>query len=166
MTDQYAELHAEIARLRGDLDFKRDVAEKARAFGPPPGPDVVDHSGYFTALRVDDLLAAGKLREAADPHCTRDRPRCRRRMTAPPWRCSGRPPSRPPLLQPAHGFATERQPQPILWRHSDEVSRGTNNAVLSVGEVALSGVRRRTRQEYRRQPSATIRCAAPLAHRL
>ena len=30
-----------------------------------------------------------------------------------------------PLLQPAHDFATVRQPQPILWRHSDEVSRGT-----------------------------------------
>ena len=84
MTDQYAELHAEIARLRGDLDFERDVADKPRAFGRPPGPDVVDDSGYFTALRVDDLLAAGKLREAADPHCTRDRPRCRRRMTARP----------------------------------------------------------------------------------
>ena len=37
MTDQYAELHAEIARLRGDLDFERDVADKPRAFGPPPG---------------------------------------------------------------------------------------------------------------------------------
>ena len=74
MTDQYAELHAEIARLRGDLDFERDVADKPRAFGPPPGPDVVHDSGYFTALRVDALLAAGKLREAADPHCTRDRP--------------------------------------------------------------------------------------------
>ena len=84
MTDQYAELHAEIARLRGDLDFERDVADKPRAFGPPPSPDVVDDSGCFTALHVDDLLAAGKLREAADPHCTRDRPRCRRRMTAPP----------------------------------------------------------------------------------
>ena len=59
-----------------------------------------------------------------------------------------------PLLQPAHDFATVRQPQPILWRHSDEVSRGTNNAVLSVGEVALPGVRRRTRQEYHRQRSA------------
>ena len=35
MTDQYAELHAEIARLRGDLDFERDVADKPRAFGPP-----------------------------------------------------------------------------------------------------------------------------------
>ena len=68
-----------------------------------------------------------------------------------------------PLLQPAHDFATVGHTQPILWRHSDEVSRGTNNAVLSVGEVALSGVRRRTRQEY---PSATIRSAAPLAHRL
>ena len=100
MTDQYAELHAEIARLRGDLDFERDVADKPRAFGPPPGSDVVDDSGYFTALRVGDLLAAGKLREAADPHCTRDRPRCRRRMTAPPWRCSGRPPSRPPCCSP------------------------------------------------------------------
>ena len=153
MTDQYAELHAEIARLRGDLDFERDVADKPRAFGPPPGPDVVDDSGYFTALRVDDLLAAGKLREAADPHCTRDRPRCRRRMTAPPWRFrAATVPA--PLLQPAHDFATVRQPQPILWRHSDEVSRGTNNAVLSVGEVALPGVRWRTRQEYRRQQSA------------
>ena len=57
------------------------------------------------------------------------------------------------LLQPAHDFATVRQPQPILWRDSDEVSRGTNNAVLSVGEVALPGVRRRTRQEYRRAGS-------------
>ena len=37
MTDQYAELHAEIARLRGDLDVERDVADKPRAFGPPPG---------------------------------------------------------------------------------------------------------------------------------
>ena len=37
MTDQYAELHAGIARLRGDLDFERDVADKPRAFGPPPG---------------------------------------------------------------------------------------------------------------------------------
>ena len=116
--------------------------------------DTLPDSGYFTALRVDDLLAAGKLREAADPHCTRDRPRCRRRMMAPPWRCSGRPPSRPPLLQPAHDFATVCHTQPILWRHSDEVSRGTNNAVLSVGEVALSGGRRRTRQEYHRQRSA------------
>ena len=73
------------------------------------------------------------------------------------WRCSRRPPSRPPLLQPAHDFATVRQPQPILWRHSDEVSRGTNNAALSVGEVALSGIRRRTRQEYRRKRSALQR---------
>ena len=30
-----------------------------------------------------------------------------------------------PAAQPAHDFATVRQPQPILWRHSDEVSRGT-----------------------------------------
>ena len=32
VTDRYAELDAEIARLHGDLDFERDVAEKARAF--------------------------------------------------------------------------------------------------------------------------------------
>ena len=96
MTDQYAELHAEIARLRGDLDVERDVPTSR----VPSDRHPVDDSGYFTALRVDDLLAAGKLREAADPHCTRDRPRCRRRMTAPPWRCSGRPPSRPPCCSP------------------------------------------------------------------
>ena len=74
MTDQYAELHAElhaeIARLRGDLDVERDVPT-SRA---PSDRHPVDDSGCFTALRVDDLLAAGKLREAADPHCTRDRP--------------------------------------------------------------------------------------------
>ena len=65
MTDRYAALNDEIDRLRGDPDFERDVAETARAFGPPPGPDVVDDSGHFTAQRVDDLLADGKLREAA-----------------------------------------------------------------------------------------------------
>ncbi len=65
MTDRYAALNAEIDRLRGDLDFEQDVAETARAFGPPPGPHVVDDSGHFTAQRVDALLAAGKLREAA-----------------------------------------------------------------------------------------------------
>ena len=65
MTDRYAELHAEIARLRGDPEFERDVAETARAFGPPPGPDAVDDPGCFTAQRVEDLLAVGKLREAA-----------------------------------------------------------------------------------------------------
>ena len=37
-TDQYAELHAEIARQRGDPDFERDIAKTARAFGPPPRP--------------------------------------------------------------------------------------------------------------------------------
>ena len=63
MTDRYAE----TARLRGDPDFERDVADTARAFGPPPGPDVVDDSGHFTAQRVDDLLAAGKLHDAAVP---------------------------------------------------------------------------------------------------
>ena len=36
-TPRVTELHAEIARLRGDLDFERDVADKPRAFGPPPG---------------------------------------------------------------------------------------------------------------------------------
>ena len=54
MTDRYAELDAEIARLHGDLDFERDVAEKARLLGP----DVVDDSGYFTTQRVDDGTAA------------------------------------------------------------------------------------------------------------
>ena len=65
MTDRYAALNDEIDRLREDPDFERDVAETARAFGPPPGPDVVDDSGHFTAQRVDDLLEDGKLREAA-----------------------------------------------------------------------------------------------------
>ena len=65
MTDWNATQNAEIARLCGDPDFERDVAETARAFGPPPGPDVDDDSGYLTAQRVDALVAAGKLREAA-----------------------------------------------------------------------------------------------------
>ena len=65
MTDRCVALHAEIARLRGGPDFKRDIAETACVFGPPPGPDVVDDSGYFAAQHVDELLASGKLRDAA-----------------------------------------------------------------------------------------------------
>ena len=65
--DRYAALNAEIDRLREDPDFEREVAEIARGFGPPPDPDdlVIDDSGYFTACRVDDLLAAGEFRAAA-----------------------------------------------------------------------------------------------------
>ena len=48
-----------------DPDFEADVDQVARAIGPPPGPDAEDDSGYLTAKRVDNLLAAGKLREAA-----------------------------------------------------------------------------------------------------
>ena len=65
MTDRYPTVNAEIARLRGDPDFERDVAETARAFGPPPGPEVDDDSGYLTAQRFDAVVATGKLREAA-----------------------------------------------------------------------------------------------------
>ena len=65
--DHYAALNAEIERLRGDPDFERDVDQVARGFGPPPDPEdlVIDDSGYFTACRVDELLAAGELRAAA-----------------------------------------------------------------------------------------------------
>ena len=61
--DHYAALNAEIERLRGDPDFERDVDQIARGFGPPPDPEdlVIDDSGYFTACRVDELLAAGEL---------------------------------------------------------------------------------------------------------
>ena len=63
--DRYAELHAEIDRLRGDPEFERDVAKRADDFGPPLAGDVIDDSGYFTARRIDELLAAGRIREAA-----------------------------------------------------------------------------------------------------
>ena len=46
-------------------DFEVDVDQVARAIGPPPGPEAEDDSGYLTAKRVDNLLAAGELREAA-----------------------------------------------------------------------------------------------------
>ena len=63
--DRYAELQAEIDRLRGDQEFERDVAEQAADFGPPLAGNVIDDSGYFTATRIDELLAAGRIRDAA-----------------------------------------------------------------------------------------------------
>ena len=63
--DRYAELNAEIARLRGDPEFEREVAKQADDFGPPFAGDVIDDSGYFTATRIDELLAAGRIRDAA-----------------------------------------------------------------------------------------------------
>ena len=40
------------------------VAKTARALGSPPGHAMVEDSGYITAERVQDLLAAARLREA------------------------------------------------------------------------------------------------------
>ena len=150
MTDQYAELHAEIARLRGDLDVERDVADKPRAFGPPTRWTIPATSRRYVSTTcwrpassarppIRTALGIGPMPATNDGAALE----VFRAATVPA-----------PLLQPAHDFATVRHTQPIRWRHSDEVSRDTNNAVLSVGEVALSGVRRRTRQEYRRQRSA------------
>ena len=121
MTDQYAELHAEIARLRGNLDFERDVADKPRAFGPPPRPDVVDDSGYFTALRVGRPAGgrqAPRGRRSALHSGSAPMPATNDGAALEVFRAATVP---APLLQPAHDFATVRQPQPILWRHSDEV---------------------------------------------
>ena len=47
--DRYADLQAEIDRLRSDPEFERDVAEQAADLGPPLAGNVIDDSGYFTA---------------------------------------------------------------------------------------------------------------------
>ena len=67
-----ASVEREIARLQHDRVFRAEAARRAASFGPrltareAARLNVCDDSSYFTALRVDELVAAGKLREAAE----------------------------------------------------------------------------------------------------
>ena len=51
--------------LKSDPAFRAYVAAAAESLGPPPGPGVIDDSGYFTHREAEELIEAGDIRGAA-----------------------------------------------------------------------------------------------------